>query len=118
MLHDAFLSPARSALCLAIARSRDGCDLSAFMFNDFTKFNGRVGASDEPTAGQASTDRRISTNRLDVSADSVGQILRHPLWAEEAEEALQRQIGEASFSRRLSLGNQWASFPVGDRDDF
>src|SRR5205807_1039008 len=34
------------------------------------------------------------------------------------EEALQRQIGVASFSRRLSLGNQRASLPVGDRDDF
>ena len=60
------------------------------MFDDFTKFRGRVGASDKPAAGQASTDRRISTHRPNVSADAVGQILLHPLWAEESEEALQR----------------------------
>jgi hypothetical protein len=44
------LSPARSALCLAIAGTRDGRDLGALMFNDFAKFGGRVGASDQPAA--------------------------------------------------------------------
>ena len=51
MRHDAFLSPARSPLCLAITGARDGRDLGAFMFNDLTKFRGRVGASDQPAAG-------------------------------------------------------------------
>src|SRR5882672_6916311 len=110
--------PARSTLCLAVGGTRDGRDLGAFVFNDFAKFRRCVGARDQPAAGEASTHRRIGTNRPNVHADAVGQVLRHPLWAEESEESLQRQIGEARFSRRLSLGDQWASLPVGDRDDF